>query len=151
MGNTLTLEQFAKKLSQAAIKAPSIFETQFSIMGGKIAQDAKDLLGHYHRQNTGPFKEWEELKNSTKRERKYKGFSENDPLLRTGELRDSISFTVTKTGFVVGSTSKVAVWQEKGTTDYRVIPPRSFLGLAMYRNLGYIFKNMLKSIHESMK
>lgn len=148
MGKTLTLEQFAEKLSQAAVKAPAIFESRFAVLGGKVAQDAKDLLGHYHRQNTGPFRPWKELAQSTKVERVYKGFTENEPLLRTGDLRDSISSVPTKTGFVVGSTSQIAVYEELGTTK---IPPRSFLGLAMYRNIGYIFKNMLQSIHESMK
>jgi phage gpG-like protein len=55
------------------------------------------------------------------------GIFADEPLLRTGELRESIEKHVERHEAVVGSDSKVAVAQELGTTT---IPPRSFLGAA---------------------
>lgn len=46
------------------------------------------------------------------------------PLLRTGELRNSITFIVEGLILAVGSTDKVAAYQEQGTSH---IPPRPFL------------------------
>ena len=59
--------------------------------------------------------------------------SEDDPLLRTGEFRDSIEHTVQDSVAQVGSNNDVAVYQELGTNR---IPPRSFLGGAMAEKLG---------------
>jgi len=46
------------------------------------------------------------------------------PLLRTGELRDSIEYTVSGLEGAVGSDSEIPVFQALGTSR---IPPRSFL------------------------
>lgn len=46
------------------------------------------------------------------------------PWMETGALRDSIGATVGAEGAVVGSKSRVAVFQELGT---RTVPPRRFL------------------------
>jgi phage gpG-like protein len=53
--------------------------------------------------------------------------SATDPLLRTGELRDSISHVVDGRRAVVGSDDPVAIYQETGTSR---IPPRPFLSTA---------------------
>ena len=62
------------------------------------------------------------------------GFHPNEPLLRTGELRDSISTTApvdegrAVCGYV-GSKNPIAKYQELGTPR---IPPRPFLGGAVF-------------------
>jgi hypothetical protein len=56
------------------------------------------------------------------------GFSANDPLLRTGTLRDSIGHVVEGNVGYVGTNDKVAPFQEFGTSK---IPPRPFLGGAL--------------------
>ncbi len=95
-----------------------------------IEKTAKEEIGHYQ-PAVGPFPAWAELADSTKADRTRQGFSENDPLLRTGELRDSISNTVGGLEAVVGSNSDVMVWQELGT---KTIPPRAVLGPAAIQN-----------------
>jgi HK97 gp10 family phage protein len=95
-----------------------------------IEVDAKKQIGDYQAE-VGPFAGWVELADSTKADRVAKGFTENDPLLRTGGLRDSISRQVEGDEAAVGSTSDIAVYQELGTDK---IPPRPFLGPAAFKN-----------------
>ena len=74
---------------------------------------------------------WNELAPSTKADRVQKGFSENEPLLRTGKLRDSIKVSVHGPLAVVGSNEDIMVWQELGTHK---IPPRPVLGLTAHKH-----------------
>ncbi len=98
--------------------------------GGRvIMREARDEIGKYQGA-AGPFAPWKELAAMTKAERVELGFSENEPLLRTGGLRDSIGLTAGDGHAEVGSDSDIAVDQELGT---RRIPPRSFLGGAAVR------------------
>ena len=94
-----------------------------------VEAEAKAEIGSYQ-QAAGPFAAWAELADTTKADRVAAGFGENDPLLRTGELRDSIGHVVRDNEAVVGSDSDIAVYQELGTSR---IPPRSFLGGAAFR------------------
>ena len=94
-----------------------------------IQQEAKDEIGHYQ-DAAGPFPEWAELADFTKQDRLAQGFPENEPLLRTGELRESIKRNNDAHIAYVGSDSDIAVWQELGTDK---IPARSFLGGAAVR------------------
>jgi hypothetical protein len=129
--------KFAEHLQKLAFKEYA--RDALEISSVIIEKDAKDEIGTYQRTNTGPFEPWAELADSTKAQRLSLGFSENEPLLRTGALRDSISHSVDVSGLVayVGSTSPVMVWQELGTVT---IPPRSVLGIAASRNKELIEK-----------
>jgi hypothetical protein len=61
----------------------------------------------------------------------------DNPLLRTGALREDYEHTVARPEMVVGSNSDIAVWQEMGTPDaVYPIPPRAVLGGAMKRRAG---------------
>jgi phage gpG-like protein len=83
-----------------------------------VQHEAKRVIGTY---DYG----WPELAESTKKDRVNKGFPENEPLLRSGELRDSIQYVVLNDHeAAVGSNLDIAVYQELGT---KTIPPRSFL------------------------
>lgn len=94
-----------------------------------IQREAKASIGDYQGAAT-PFGAWPQLAESTQRDRVAQGFTPNDPLLRTGHLRDSIGRRVGDREAVIGSDEPVAVFQELGT---RTIPPRSFLGGAAVR------------------
>jgi phage gpG-like protein len=94
-----------------------------------VEAEAKREIGTYQ-DETGPFAPWAELADTTKNDRVRQGFSENEPLLRTGDMRDSIDHVVEQDEAVVGSNSDIAVYQELGTDR---IPPRSFLGGAASR------------------
>lgn len=84
------------------------------------------MIGDY--QNAaGPFAGWAELADATKDDRVRRGFSENDPGLRTGAMRDSIGIAVGAREAVVGSNDDHLVWFELGTSKQ---PPRSVLGIA---------------------
>lgn len=91
-----------------------------------LEKSAKDAIGTYE---FG----WPELAWSTKVDRFTHGFPENEPLLRTGELRDSITYNMDSNGkeAFVGSDDEKAVWQEFGTSH---IPPRPYLAGALYAN-----------------
>ena len=82
-----------------------------------VAKQAKSAIGKTHEL-------WPPLKPETIA-RKLRG---NTPLLETGEMRDSIEWTVHGHGShvegEVGSNNDKALWHELGTSR---IPPRSFL------------------------
>jgi hypothetical protein len=67
---------------------------------------------------------WAPLAESTIKDKQRHGYAVPKPLLRTGELRDSIQYQVHGHEGAVGSDDEVAVYQELGTSK---IPPRSFL------------------------
>lgn len=94
-----------------------------------VQRNAKARLGDYQ-DATGPFNAWAELADSTKEDRVSKGYAENEPLVREGDLRDSIEVERHHHEAVIGSRSEIAMWQELGTD--RGIPPRPFLGPALY-------------------
>lgn len=98
-----------------------------------VEKAAKEEIGTYQRSNLGDFPAWEELTKYTKEERVRLGYTENDPLLRSGELRDTISHDTDVSGLeaVVGSTDQRLVYLELGT---KWMAPRSVLGLAAWRS-----------------
>jgi hypothetical protein len=110
-----------------------------------IQTESKAMIGSY--QGTiGPFPAWASLSDATLNGfttssgvripgKIELGYSPGDnPLLRTGQLRDSIEITVHGEEAVIGSNDPVAKWQELGTPDAEYpIPPRSFLGAAAFR------------------
>jgi phage gpG-like protein len=96
----------------------------------KLVQvEAKSLIGTYPGDEP-PFAAWPELADSTKEDRVHQGYTENDPLLRSGDMRESIERIATTDMAVVGSAEDKALYQELGTAK---IPPRSFLGMAAMR------------------
>ena len=97
-------------------------------IGVAVKERAKEKIGDYQAE-AGPFAAWSPLADSTKKDRLRAGYSEDDPLLRTGELRDSIDYVVIVPEVVIGSPLDIALWQEMGTVT---IPARSFLGGAAF-------------------
>lgn len=111
-----------------------------------FAEKAKGYLGAYQ-PALGPIPEWPELAESTKDERADLGFPDNEPLLRTGELRDAIASAHDGRRAAVGVDSRmvgdgtrqnpyrdigaVAADMEMGTDR---APPRPFLSRAVYEH-----------------
>lgn len=95
-----------------------------------VERTAKSEIGTYQPE-VGPFQAWDPLDPATIEDRVRQGFTPDDPLLRTGKLRESISHRVAPGEAVIGSTSNIAAYQELGTSR---IPPRPFLGPAVVRN-----------------
>ena len=117
--------------------------------GAEIIRDAaKHAIGREN-MSAGPFGAWEPLSDATmdgfyatgigdvpgKTELGYVNqISTQDPLLRTGELYQSIECSSEGNKAAIGSDMDIAVYQELGTPDARFpIPPRSFLGLGAAR------------------
>jgi phage gpG-like protein len=82
-----------------------------------VQKKAKAAIGQEHEL-------WAPLAESTISDKQAHGYATPKPLLRTGELRDSIEYTVHGNEGCVGSNSDIAVYHELGTSR---IPPRSFL------------------------
>jgi hypothetical protein len=116
-----SIDEFTKFLAGelTAKRLPHAREVALETACEMIVAQAKSAIGTY------TF-EWPQLAESTQSDREREGYPANEPLLRTGALRDSISYTIDKPGVeaTVGSTSEIALWQELGTPK---IPPRPFL------------------------
>jgi hypothetical protein len=114
-----------------------------------VEKEAKDEIGEYQ-QAAGPFAAWDPLAPSTLADKGAKGYAPPDnPLLRAGDLRDSIEHTVSallaqSSEADVGSNSDVAVWQELGTTK---MPARSFLGGALVRKEAEVVTLLGQSVY----
>ncbi|MDR3538807.1 MAG: hypothetical protein P4L71_20090 [Acetobacteraceae bacterium] len=109
-----------------------------------VAKEAKAELGRYQEQ-VGPFVGWAELADYTKDERVKLGFSENEPGLRDGAMRDSIGVATARGGggehqAVAGSNDQNLEWFEGGTAKQ---PPRPVLGGSAYRKEALIVEAMV--------
>lgn len=106
-----------------------------------VEKEAKAEVGHYQAE-AGPFEAWKPLAETTLegwRGHPGKvdlGYSPPDnPLLREGDLRESIGHVVHSHEAAIGSSSDVAVYQELGTSR---MSARSFLGGAAVRKEGEV-------------
>jgi hypothetical protein len=84
-----------------------------------VATAAKNRLGKTH-------SDWPALSPETIADRVRQGFAPNKPGVRTGEMRDSIEYTIAPSGMEaqVGSNDQHLLWFELGSSRQ---PPRSVL------------------------
>lgn len=122
----ISLGEFARMLTDAAIANEA--EGQGIVRACELVQKtAKSYLGHYDHPGG-----WAQLAEATQADRVRQGFPANEPLLRTGDLRDSIAIDAPHRngrevfGYVF-SNNPIAKFQELGTVS---IPPRPFLSTA---------------------
>lgn len=118
----------AAELMGAALGIEGLNHELLEHAAKSIEKRAKEKIGEYQSE-AGQFVAWAELADSTKQDRESQGYPEDEPLLRTGELRESIEHKVIGLVAHVGSDSDIAVYQELGTDK---LPPRSFLGGAAH-------------------
>ena len=109
-----------------------IIEESLTVAAEFIKKEAKEKFGEYQ---SG----WDELSNATQKDRVRSGYTENDPLLRSGHLRDTVEMTVHQRSASIGSNDPVMVWQEKGTTKTgwngaNGIPPRPVFLLTYFEH-----------------
>jgi phage gpG-like protein len=100
----------------------------------RIEMTAKAEFGQYQSAQ-GPFPAWPELAEATKDDRVHQGYAENEPLLRSGDTRDSVERERDGLEGVVGSKDENLVFHEFGTAT---IPARPVLGPAAFVNKGAI-------------
>jgi hypothetical protein len=131
--NEFTLLGFIGKLAEMTVHAHEITKVSLTEAARVVQKEAKESLGEYQTE-TGQFGPWPELADSTKVNRLALGYTENNPGLREGEMRDSIEVTVKVDGFTgtadIGSDDDKLVYFELGTEHQ---PPRSVLGGALFR------------------
>jgi HK97 gp10 family phage protein len=129
-----SLGQFARHLATLEVAVALELRRGLDEVATAVRDKAKDEIGSYQAA-IGPFPAWAQLAESTVEDRVAKGYSPDQPLLRSGEMRDSIGKDVSGIEATIGSTSQVAVYQELGTDK---IPPRPFLGPAVLHNEALI-------------
>ncbi len=104
--------------------------------GDMVEKEAKRVIGTY---DYG----WPQLADSTKKDRVDHGYPANEPLLRSGHMRDSIEHKVEHDEVQIGSNEQVAVWQELGTPT---IPPRSFLEGALKKKTPEVLDKIGRTV-----
>ncbi len=122
--------ELATILSGNLIAAMAASEAGLEQAAKIVQDDAQGRIGHYQAA-VGPFQDWAPLADSTEEEKSRLGYPLDAPLLREGQLRDSIVTEHSALEAVIGSKSPVAAYQEFGT---ETIPPRPFLGPAAFTN-----------------
>lgn len=122
----MNLLEFSGIMGSVAIETERLLAEQLELACEVIEHSAKEAIGTY---DFG----WQELAEVTKKDRVSKGYPENEPLLRTGELRDSIQHNVSTVPMeaYVGSDNWKAPIHEFGVVGPPRIPPRPFLGGAV--------------------
>jgi hypothetical protein len=111
-------------LLQFIAELPAI-ERDVHASGPKIVEQACKIIQRKAKAAIGKEHEmWAPLAPSTIADKAHHGYPTPKPLLRSGELRDSIQYQVHGLEGAVGSDLDRALWLEMGTSR---IPPRSFL------------------------
>lgn len=114
-----SISSFVAYMNQRIATLPEAQKHGLEKAAAHIQEKAQAAIGTYDYN-------WPQLADSTQRDRERLGFSANDPLLRSGELKESIQHRVIDHAHAaVGSDDDKAVWNELGTDK---APPRSFLG-----------------------
>ncbi|WP_244127276.1 hypothetical protein [Burkholderia vietnamiensis] len=122
-----SLGQFAAHLMTRQAAVALELHAGLVEVANNVRDTARQELGTYQKA-IGPFPAWAQLKEETQVERVRQGYTANDPLLRSGEMRDSVHREVSALEAVVGSDDDKAVYHELGTDK---VPPRPFLGPAV--------------------
>lgn len=136
MSSILSLSDAVVRFAAAEAVVTSRLEKSLDRAAERIQASAKEKIGEYQAAN-GVHGAWPQLADSTKAERVRLGYTENDPGLRNGAMRNSIKRETKGLESVIGSDDQNLVWFELGTEKQ---PPRSVLGAAAYENLGEVTK-----------
>jgi len=133
-----SLAEFSLQLVEASAKESLALHLGLDAVAAHVQKKAKDEIGHYQ-QAVGHFPAWEELAESTKADRLTQGYTENDPGLRSGEMRNSVERQVDGHEALIGSNDQDLVWFELGTEKQ---PPRPVLGTAVEYSHDYIRRTL---------
>lgn len=106
-----------------------------------VLVEAQTSLGEYQ-QASGPFAAWPQLAAATMEDRQRKGYTPDEPLHRSGDMRRSLEWTIKGHVGHVGTDNPYAEFMELGTTK---VPARSFLGAAAFRKEYVIHKMFAKA------
>lgn len=119
---------FGAHLARLALAGDAVSH-HIAEQGARIVEkDAKDRIGSYQ-DAAGPFGAWANLAPSTVDDRIRKGYTPDDPLMRSGGLRKSYGHKTQGAVAVVGSASPIALYMEQGTST---MPARAVVGPAAF-------------------
>ncbi len=125
--NFSNIKGFTRHLATLPAAVQHAQHAGLAAAGRNLTQHAKAMIGTEN-------EKWPALAASTVEEKQRLGYtgkvSATDPLLRTGELRDSISAKVEGAKVVLGATDPIALFQELGTSR---IPARSFIAATVFK------------------
>lgn len=141
-----SLASLAVHLTEIALEQREVERHALEKVGHIIERRAKVKIGEYQAE-AGPFAAWAELADSTKADRVRQGYSEDEPGLRSGGMRDSIESTVEVPEVQTGSNDDKLVFFEMGTRNQ---PPRSVLGGAVVDEMDKIIDTIGHAVHASL-
>ncbi|MBO1361774.1 hypothetical protein J2D73_18490 [Acetobacter sacchari] len=125
----LSLLGFAAALTEMTLEVDHATHSGLEAAARIVQTEAKAEIGHYQGA-IGGLPAWAELADNTKDDRVRHGYTENDPGLRSGAMRDSIETNVSGHEAMIGSDDDHLVYFELGTTKQ---PPRTVLAGALMR------------------
>ena len=134
----ISLADLSSILEMAAASIKVEADLAVITIATEIRDTAKNKIGHYQEASHG-FAAWAPLTQSTMNQRINRGFTPNNPLERSGELRESIGMRVEGNGAIIGTPMDIGLYMENGTEK---APPRPYLGPAAAEvsdRLGEIF------------
>lgn len=134
----ISLAEFGQRLLAASGAAKLIEHEVLKLQCEAVEAEAKSYFGHYNHPGA-----WAQLAETTQKRRVHLGFNANEPLLRTGDLRDSIQHAVDDGVGYVFSNSPIARYQELGAPN---LPPRPFLSTAAMSITGRLEEIAARSV-----
>lgn len=146
MAREFTEQGFLDYLASTPVRLEAQLRTAMKHQASHLQKEAREEVGHYQ-EAAGPFPAWSPLADSTMDDRVRKGFTPDDPGLRTGGMRDSYKASVEGNKIILGSPSDEALWFEEGTIRQ---PPRPVIGPAIFRNTETITKHLAESVSAVM-
>jgi len=138
----LSLAEFGAFLTEITVETEHRTHDALDEAAQIVQAEARRELGTYQ-DATGPFPAWAELADATKDDRVHRGYTENDPGLRSGAMRDSIERTVEGHEAHVGSDDEHLVYFELGTSKQ---PPRSVLAGSLIRKTDEVVEVVGKRV-----
>lgn len=142
----LSLSEFAATLAEFVAEEEHRTHRALDAAAAIVQSEAKAELGTYQ-DAAESLPAWAELANSTKKDRLRQGYTENDPGLRSGAMRDSIGRTIERREAHVGSNDEHLVYFELGTSKQ---PPRPVLAGSLIRRtddvIGVIGRHFVRHL-----
>ncbi len=121
---TDSFAELASRIEAGVAKFHAALPVALAEAGEIVKLNAQARLGHYQ---AG----WPELTAETQAERARQGYTANDPLLRTGALRDAIAVRVAGNEAAIGVSGDMAVIAGAHEFGTGHVPPRPFLRPAL--------------------
>ena len=134
-----SIDQFISKLAAMAVTVTIAEHKALEAAAKIVEKEAKSEFGKYQGE-IGGYEAWAELADTTKDDRVRNGYTPDDPLLRSGELRDSISHETRALEAIIGSDSDLMVFHELGTEN---MPPRAVLAPALLRKEEQVVRTLV--------